>query len=70
MRVIETKTPFSIIENDKKTEYKIVLGNSLASKKTFKNENDAKKYINSKPYELIGALAIVLIQKTKEGNNE
>lgn len=70
MRVIETKTPFSIIENDNKTEYRIVIGNSLASEKTFESENAAKKYINSKPYELIGSLAVVLIQKIKEVSNE
>lgn len=43
-------------ENDNVT---IAIGNYRVTEKVFKTENEAQKYINSKPWELIAALALL-----------
>lgn len=61
------ETPFHIIEEDwgeeKPKTYKIVIGNVIASEKTFKNQNEAEKYIYSKPWKLMYATIGILTQK-------
>ena len=42
--------------NEERTEIVIMIGNKLASKELFKNDEEAKKYIEKKPWELIAAL--------------
>ena len=67
----ESENPFGIRTNEK-YEYVITLGDQLASKKTFKDMNEAEKYIESKPWGLIVMLAIGVvhsINKTKEEEN-
>ena len=49
--------PFGIGTNEK-YEYIIKLGNQLASGKTFKSPEEARAYIDTKPWELIGILAM------------
>lgn len=49
--------PFGIGTNEK-YEYVIKLGNQLASEKTFKSPEEARAYIDTKPWELIGILAM------------
>ena len=46
-------TVFSIIESNINKECKIAIANNIISRKTFKNEEEARKYINKKPWELI-----------------
>lgn len=57
-------TPFTIVEQN--FECKIVIGNDLASVKKFKNTKDAKRYIYSKPWELIGVLAVKILKSQYE----
>lgn len=42
--------------NEERTEWVIMIGNNLASKELFANEEEVKKYIEKKPWELIAAL--------------
>lgn len=42
--------------NEERTEWVIMIGDKLASKELFANEDQIKKYINKKPWELIAAL--------------
>ena len=46
-------------ENDNVT---IAIGNYRVTNKVFKTENEAQKYINSKPWELIAALASLYVE--------
>ena len=48
----EWENPFSIGTNEN-NETVIRLGGQLASKKTFDNVEEAKKYIESKPWDLL-----------------
>lgn len=57
---------FTIIKQDKK--YKIAVGNVLISELTFTKLADAKKYIESKPYEIIVNLIGLAIDKFNEYN--
>lgn len=62
-------TPFNLIIEEKSDEkqIQIVLGNQIASPKKFKNTDEAKKYIYSKPYQLMYVMIGVLCEKF---NNE
>lgn len=42
--------------NEDRTEWIIMIGDKLASKELFPDEEQIKKYINQKPWELIAAL--------------
>ena len=42
--------------NEDRTEWVIMIGDKLASKEIFASEEQVKKYINNKPWELIAAL--------------
>lgn len=42
--------------NEDRTEWIIMIGDKLASKELFKSEEQIKKYIDKKPWELIAAL--------------
>lgn len=42
--------------NEEQTEFVIMIGDKLASKELFESEEQAKKYIDKKPWELIAAL--------------
>lgn len=42
--------------NEDRTEWVIMIGDKLASKELFASEEEVKKYINKKPWELIAAL--------------
>lgn len=42
--------------NEDRTEWIIMIGDKLASKELFENEEQIKKYIDKKPWELIAAL--------------
>lgn len=46
----------SQVLNEDRTEWVIMIGDKLASKELFENEEQIKKYINKKPWELIAAL--------------
>lgn len=52
----------------------ITAGNMMASKKTFKTQEEAEKYIESKPYDLIFTLAVAAAKasliENKEGGNK
>ena len=54
--------------NEKQNEFVITLGNQLASERKFRTRRDAYKFIKSKPWELIFALAIFTSRKTYELN--
>ena len=50
--------------NEERTEWVIMIGDKLASKELFENEEKAKKYINKKPWELIAALICSITENT------
>jgi hypothetical protein len=56
-------------ENDNVT---IAIGNYRVTNKVFKTENEAQKYINSRPWELIAALASLYVEFAlkKDATNE
>lgn len=43
--------------NEERTEWVIMIGDKLASKELFADEEQIKRYIEKKPWELIAALA-------------
>lgn len=59
----EWENPFSIGTNEN-YETVIRLGGQLASKKTFDNIEEAKKYIESKPWDLLAILSIAIAETT------
>lgn len=59
----EWEDPFSIGTNEN-NETVIKLGGQLASKKTFDNVEEAKKYIESKPWDLLAILSIAMAETT------
>lgn len=59
----EWKNPFSIGTNEN-NETVIRLGGQLASKKTFDNIEEAKQYIESKPWDLLAILSIAITEST------
>lgn len=59
----EWENPFSIGTNEN-NETVIRLGGQLASKKTFDNVEEAKKYIESKPWDLLAILSIAMAETT------
>lgn len=61
-------TPFTAIKI--KNEWAVVMGNELASSKRFDKLDDLKKYINSKPWELIVTSSLIFKNITKIEKNE
>lgn len=59
----EWEDPFSIGTNEN-NETVIRLGGQLASKKKFDNVEEAKKYIESKPWDLLAILSIAMAETT------
>lgn len=59
----EWESPFSIGTNEN-NETVIKLGGQLASKKTFDNVEEAKQYIESKPWDLLAILSIAIAETT------
>ena len=59
----EWENPFSIGTNEN-NETEIRLGGQLASKRTFNNVEEAKKYIESKPWDLLAILSIAMAETT------
>lgn len=59
----EWENPFSIGTNEK-NETIIKLGGQLASKRTFNNIEEAKQYIESKPWDLLAILSIAMAETT------
>lgn len=59
----EWESPFSIGTNEN-NETVIRLGGQLASKKTFDNIEEAKQYIESKPWDLLAILCIAMAKTT------
>ena len=62
------KTPFTLMGD--KNGVKILIGNQVASKINFQNEEVAIRYINSKPYDLISVMGMILAEKIYEIKNE
>lgn len=59
--------------NEERTEWVIMIGDKLASKELFENEEHAAKYINEKPWELIAALICSITEnaiKSELSNNK
>ena len=63
MNTSEYENPFSIGTNENK-EIVIRLGGQLASKRTFDNIEEAKQYIESKPWDLLAILCIAMAETT------
>lgn len=59
----EWEDPFSIGTNEN-NETVIRLGGQLASKRTFNNVEEAKEYIESKPWDLLAILSIAMAETT------
>lgn len=59
MKTSEYENPFSI-GTDENNEIVIRLGGQLASKRTFDNIEEAKQYIESKPWDLLAILCIAM----------
>ena len=49
---------------NEKNETVIRLGGQLASKRTFDNAEEAKQYIESKPWDLLAILSIAMAETT------
>ena len=59
--------------NEERTEWVIMIGDKLASKELFANEEQIKEYIKKKPWELIAALICSITDNainTKLSNNK
>lgn len=59
--------------NEDRTEWIIMIGDKLASKELFASEEQVKKYIDKKPWELIAALICSITEnavKTELPNNK
>lgn len=59
--------------NEERTEWIIMIGDKLASKELFTNEEQIKKYIDEKPWELIAALICSITEnaiKNELSNNK
>lgn len=59
--------------NEERTEWVIMIGDKLASKELFANEEQVKKYIDKKPWELIAALICSITEnaiRTELSNNK
>ena len=65
----EWENPFSIGTNEN-NETVIRLGGQLASKRTFENIEEAKQYIESKPWDLLAILSIAMAETTFRINYE
>lgn len=50
--------------NEERTEWIIMIGDKLASKELFANEEQIEKYIKKKPWELIAALICSITENT------
>ena len=50
--------------NEDRTEWVIMIGDKLASKELFADEEQIKRYINKKPWELIAALICSITDNT------
>lgn len=61
MKTSEYENPFSIGTNEN-NEVIIRLGGQLASKRTFDNVEEAKQYIESKPWDLLAILCIAIAE--------
>lgn len=59
----EWENPFSIGTNEN-NETVIRLGGQLASKRVFDNIEEAKQYIESKPWDLLAILSIAMAEAT------
>lgn len=60
--------PFKVLQQN--DTFKIILGNSIVSERTFNNKVDAIKYINSKPYELITNLICITLELKEQYEKE
>lgn len=59
--------------NEERTEWVIMIGDKLASKNLFENEEEIKAYIEEKPWELIAALICSITEnaiKAELSNNK
>ena len=65
----EWENPFSIGTNEN-NETVIRLGGQLASKRIFDNIEEAKQYIESKPWDLLAILSIAMAETTFRAINE
>lgn len=65
----EWENPFSIGTNEN-NETIIRLGRQLASKRTFDNIEEAKQYIESKPWDLLAILSIAMAETTVKAIHE
>lgn len=52
--------------NEDRTEWVIMIGDKLASKELFADEEQIKKYIEKKPWELIAALMCSIVDNSIE----
>lgn len=52
--------------NEDRTEWVIMIGNKLASKELFADEEQIKRYIEKKPWELIAALTCSIVDNSIE----
>lgn len=59
---------FLIVKNEQGL-YLIVFGNNYVSRKQFNNLEDAKNYIDSKPYEIIFASCCTICRSIIPNNN-
>lgn len=53
-------TSFYIAKCSTEEGYRITIGNTLASKKSFETEKQAREYIRKKPWELLENMALLM----------
>lgn len=56
--------------DEERNKFIIVLGNVRASAKEFPTIEEAKEYINEKPWELIGAMAFTIMHNWDKFNEK
>ena len=68
VKLHELQYPFAAIENN--GVFKIVAGNTIISKNDFATLEEAKEYVDSKPYELIINISCYCMEQTLKENEK
>ncbi|QCS36847.1 hypothetical protein [Tortoise microvirus 14] len=58
-------TPFHVVEREEGDDYRIVMGNYLASQESFQTVKEAEDYIKEKPWELYFSMVMIVLEQVK-----
>ena len=68
IQIHELQYPFIAVENNE--VFKIAVGDTIISKNEFASLDEAKEYVNSKPYELIVNLSCYCMEQNLKQNEK